>query len=161
MHKNVTAIYRTHEIADKVRCKIGQLGLSNRQVHLVPDTTDIVAGNTTRDENLYRDDLDHMGLPDNERHTYDSALKRGDYVVSVRVDRDDEHHLDRITEIMRHPEAHDIDALDETFRDTAGNASRTDAATRVGRRDTDYDYRGSTVRGYDYDHPYEPRTERV
>lgn len=161
MHKNVTAIYRTHLVAQKVKSEIEDLGLSGRHVDIVPDRHDDVATTGERDAQYYRDDLDHMGLPDTERHTYDQALRRGDYVVSVRVNKDDEDHMGRITEIMRHPEAHDFDRLDAEFRDTPKATYDPQTGAMVGRRDTTYDYGGSTVRGYDYDEPYTPRTERA
>ena len=154
MHRNITAIYRTHDVADLVRREIADLGISRSHIHVVPEGADTVSTGSYRDESTYREGLDHLGLPDSDRHTYEQAVRRGDHVVSVRVD--DETHLDRIAEIMRRPEAYDFDTVDEEFR-TVPPAERTapTAAAPMGARDTrDYGSRG--VRAYTYDEPYRP-----
>ena len=161
MHRNVTAIYRTHGVADQVRRELVDLGISRSHVHVVPDTDDVISAGSYRDDTTYRDDLGGLGLPDEERHTYEQAVRRGDYIVSVRVNENDEGHMGRITEIMRHPEAHDFDALDTEFRDAPRGDYGTASGTAMGRRDRDYDYGGSNVRGYAYDDPYSPRGAAV
>jgi hypothetical protein len=161
MHRNVTAIYRTHAIADEVRREVERLGIPGRHVHVLPDHDDSGTIASERDESAYRSDLDHLGLPDDDRHTYDRALRRGDYVVSVRVNEGESDHLGRITEIMRHPEAHDFDTLDRDFADEPRGAHNAGPGTPTGRRDSDYDYGGSTLRGFTYDDPYVPPRERV
>jgi hypothetical protein len=161
MHRNVTAIYRTHAIADKVRREVEALGISKGHTHVIPDNADDVPAGSHRDEGSYRSDLDHLGLPEGERHSYEHALRRGDHVVSVRVNKGDEAHLDRITDIMRHPEAHDFEQLDTEFRDAPRQDADRAGTAPMGRRDTDYDYGGSGLRGFTYDDPYVPRHERV
>ncbi|TFL18871.1 hypothetical protein [Jannaschia formosa] len=161
MHKNVTAIYRTHAVAEQVKEQIADLGISTRHIDVVPNRMDEATHGAPRDPDSYRSDLDHLGLPEDERHLYDHALRRGDHVVSVRVNHDDEKHINRISEIMRHPEAHDLDALDAEFRDEPRGAHNAGPGVATGRRDTDTDYGGPAVRGYAYDTAYSPRTARA
>jgi hypothetical protein len=161
MHKNVTAIYRTHAVAEQVKREISDLGISHRHIEVIPDGRDDATHGAPRDPDSYRSGLDHLGLPDDERHTYEHALRRGDHVVSVRVNEGDEGHIDRISEIMRHPEAHDMDALDTEFRDEPRSPHNAGPETPRGRRDTSRDYGGKTVRAYGYDTAYMPRDEHV
>ena len=130
MQRAVTAIYRTHAVAELVRDEIANLGVSKGHIHVVPDQDDGLAPGTQRDESSYSDDLHGLHLPQDELRTYQQAVRRGDYVVSVNVD--DESHLDGILEVMRRPEdSYDLDALDEEYRDaehgTAGAGMGTAA----------------------------------
>ena len=155
MHRNITAIYRTHDVADLVRREIAELGISRSHIHVVPDAADALTPGTHRDESHYADGIDHLGLPEKDRHTYEQAVRRGDHVVSVRVD--DETHLDRIAEIMRRPEAYDFDSVDEEFRAVPPHERTRTEGAPMGARDTrDYGSRG--VRAYTYDDPYRPMT---
>jgi len=116
MQRAVTAIYRTHAVADLVREEIANLGVSRGHIHVVPDRDETMESGSYRDTDTYNNDLHALHLPDEELRTYQQAVRRGDYVVSVNVD--DDTHLDGIMEIMRRPEdAYDIDALDEEYRD--------------------------------------------
>lgn len=177
MQRAVTAIYRTHAVADLVREEIANLGVSRGHIHVVPDSDDTLEEGTHRDDDSYNDDLHALHLPEEEMRTYQQAVRRGDHVVSVNVD--DDTHLDGIMEIMRRPEdSYDIDALDEEYRDAeyipaAGAAGTTGAAAttgnttdeevipvaeerlRVGKRDVG---RGSVhVRSYTREMPVEER----
>lgn len=115
MARAVTAIYRTHATAALVRDEIAGLGVSSGDIHVLPDRTEGFEPGAERDLESFNRELHDIGLPDDELRGYQSALKRGDHVVSVEVT--DDAHLDRILEVMRHPEAHDMDALDAEFRD--------------------------------------------
>ena len=185
MQRAVTAIYRTHAVADLVRDEIAELGVSRGYIHVVPDRDDGLAAGTSRDDDSYNDDLHGLHLPEEDMRTYQQAVRRGDYVVSANVDDGDEAMLDRVLEIMRKPEdAYDIDALDDEYRDAeyipaagagmaagAGTADRTADTTRmegdeqvipvaeehlrVGKRDVN---RGTThVRAYTREMPVEER----
>ncbi|CTQ32137.1 hypothetical protein [Jannaschia rubra] len=157
MHRNVTAIYRTHAVADQVRRELTEAGLLGTHVKVVPDRDDALAAGTHRDEASYRTDLDHLGLPEDDQHTYEQAVRRGDYIVSARVDDDDDtSNLDRVKEIMRHPEAQSFDTLNDEFVDTPRSRHMAETNVVRGRRDTEYDYGDESVRGYRYDKPYNP-----
>lgn len=137
MQRAVTAIYRTYAVADLVREEIADLGVSRGYIHVVPDRDETLEPGASRETDSYNDDLHSLHLPDDELRTYQQAVRRGDYIVSVNVD--DEAHLDRIMEIMRRPEdAYDIDALDEEYRD-AEYVPAAGAGLGAGAVGTDYD----------------------
>lgn len=147
MHRNVTAIYRTHEVAETVRRQLEEAGISRTSIHVIPDARDSVEPGTYRDHATYGSYLDGIGLPEDERHTYEQAVRRGDHVVSVRID-DDDKRVDHICEVMRHPEAYEFDHLDREFA-TVDPYDRPYSATTVGRRDADLN--DPYVRGYRYE----------
>ncbi len=37
MHRNVTAIYRTHAVADLVRRELSEIGIAHRHILVIPD----------------------------------------------------------------------------------------------------------------------------
>jgi hypothetical protein len=148
MHRNVTAMYRTREVADLVRRGLEETGVPARDIHVVPDPTldtprdravgtsgtmtgmgagAAPAGTATAgaragrlhdestaagheyplheagflDDPAHSDRLHELHLPEDDLRTYQQAVRRGDYVVSVEVeDRD----VERVKEIMRRPE---------------------------------------------------------
>jgi hypothetical protein len=101
MHKNVTAVYRTHAIADLVRRELSELGLSSGHIRVVPDRDEPAGADGRRGDDKYSDQLHDLHLPDEDLRTYQQCVRRGDYVVSAEVDDD---HLPRAKEIMRRPE---------------------------------------------------------
>lgn len=120
MTKAVTAIYRTHAVADLVRSELKDAGVAAHDVHIVPDDPAPVAEGTTRsDDSDWNDDLHRLHVPEDDLRTYQNAVRKGDYVVSVDLDGDE--HMSRVKEIMRRPEgeAYDIDAMDKLYAGTA------------------------------------------
>ena len=142
MNRNVTAVYRTYSVADLVRAELETLGISRSDIHVIPDS-DLTAGATgDRDDRRWSDKLHDLDLPDEDVRTYQSSVRRGDYVVSANVDESD---VERVQQIMRRPEAeaYDLDARDAEFRDETihphSDTSRAAADTRVKhRRDPAY-----------------------
>ncbi len=116
MARAVTAIYRTHATATLVRDEVAALGVSHGDIHVIPDRAEGFEPGTERDMETFNDDLHRLDLPEEDQRGYQNALRRGDHVVSVEIA--DDAQLDRVLEIMRHPEAHDLDALDADYRDT-------------------------------------------
>ena len=111
MQKAVTAVYRTHAAADLVRSQLAELGIPRGHVSVVPDDPARPAEGAHRDGSAYERDIHDLHLPEADARSYAEAVRRGDFVVSVNVD--DDAHLPRIKEIMRHPEeAQDLDALE-------------------------------------------------
>ncbi|MEC5414473.1 hypothetical protein, partial [Aurantimonas sp. C2-4-R8] len=113
MNRNVTAIYRTHAVADLVRQELEAEGLSRSDIHVIPDhDRGIVAADD--DDRRYFDAIHDLNLPDADARTYEASVRRGDYIVSVDAGDD---RVDRIQAIMRRPEAeaYNIDDLDAEF----------------------------------------------
>lgn len=102
MHRNVTAIYRTHATADLVRQELRSLGISPGYIHVIPDTDDSGLGGSAREDHRYSDQLHDLHLPDDDLRTYQHSVRQGDYVVSAEVDQGQ---VERVREIMRRPEA--------------------------------------------------------
>jgi hypothetical protein len=140
MHRNVTAIYRTHATAQLVRQQLEDLGVSRGYIHVIPDVDEPVGTAGTRDNSRLLDELHDLHLPDDDVRTYQNSVRRGDYVVSVEVDEDD---VPRVVEVMRRPEAeaHDIDRRATEFADEALIARREEAMGNPawrGERDPDW-----------------------
>ena len=127
MARAVTAIYRTHATATLVRDELATLGVGHNDIHVIPDRGEGFEPGTERDVDSFNAELHGLGLPEDDLRGYQQALRRGDHLVSVDV-RDDAH-LDRILEIMRHPEAQDLDTLDAESRDAEYRSYSDEAGT--------------------------------
>ena len=137
MNRNVTAVYRTFSVADLVRTELEEFGLSGSDIHVIPDS-DLPAGTSgAREDRRWTDKFHDLDLPDEDVRTYQSCVRRGDFVVSANVDEDD---VERVQQIMRRPEAeaYDLDARDAEFRDESihphSDSSRIAADLRNQRR---------------------------
>ena len=131
------------------------LGIARSNIHVIPDTEDIVAAGTYREDRRWTDELHELHLPDNDVRTYQQCVRRGDYVVSANVD---DNYVQRAQEIMRRPEAeaHDLDArsgefVDETVIVHSDTARPVSDPRYVGQRDADYT--DPYVRSYRRDAP--------
>ncbi|PRY92038.1 uncharacterized protein (TIGR02271 family) [Hasllibacter halocynthiae] len=113
MSNTITAIYRTANVAEMVRQRLTEIGISNSYIN--------VMGGTDR-----YDDIDTLNLPHDEAATYKQALRDGHYVVAAEIeDRD----IDAAAEAMRHPEdGVDLDAYEADYRATDDYAAATAAA---------------------------------
>jgi uncharacterized protein (TIGR02271 family) len=112
MQRAVTAIYPSADVAQLVRRELTELGVGNHDITILPD----LDGSSTFGGDPV-DRLHNLGLPEEDMRTYQQAIRNGDYVVSVEVDREDD--LSRIQEIMRRPEdAYDLDQLDTQYADS-------------------------------------------
>lgn len=116
MHRNVTAIYRTHATADLVRRELGELGVSSGDIHVIPDRDIPVGPEGHRSDDRYSDQLHDLHLPDEDLRTYQQSVRRGDYVVSVEID---EEQVGRVKDIMKRPEGEARD-LDQRSEELAG-----------------------------------------
>ena len=136
MHRNVTAIYRTHAIADLVRRELIELGITSGDIWIIPDRDDPVSADGHRNNSKYSDQLHDLHLPEDDLRTYQQSVRRGDYVVSAEVD---DGYLSRAKEIMRRPEAESYH-LDNRSRDFA--AEPLDPYSDPGMRRTNPDWIG-------------------
>jgi len=111
MQRAVTAIYPSADVADLVRRELVDLGVGRHDITILPD----LDGSSTMGGDPV-DRLHNLGLPEADMRTYQQAIRNGDYVVSVEIDREDD--LSRVQEVMRRPEdAYDIDQLDTQYAD--------------------------------------------
>lgn len=114
MSKHVTAIYRTHVAAREVKRAVEELGIGGHHVTVTPDDPEPVAPGTHREDRDI-DVIDRLNLPDDDQRTYKRAVREGHYVVSVEVD--DEAHIAKVKDAMRHSEhSVDIDDYETAYR---------------------------------------------
>lgn len=156
MNRNVTAVYRTYSVADLVRRELESLDISRSNIHVIPDTEQPIGASGYRDDRSWADKFHDLYLPEDDVRTYQQSVRRGDYVVSANVDDD---YVDRVTQIMRRPEAeaYNLDTRGNEFRNESvfphSDATRAAPNSRLmGRRDT-----ANTdpyVRSYRRDEPY-------
>ena len=126
MRRNVTAVYRTHGTAVRVRRALADLGIAHGRIHVIPEAFEPVGPIGMRDDARHIDDLRDLRLPDEDFCHYLSSVRRGDYVVSAEADRDV---VPRVLEIMRRPEA-----ATRTFEDAAVVDIRGGGVVDVSRR---------------------------
>ena len=119
MTRAVTAIYRTHAVANLVRQELEALGVDRNDIHLVPDDDKEFRAGSRDDDHSWNDSLHGLHLPEHDLRTYQNAVRNGDFVVSVDLDGDVD--LDRIKDVMRRPEdeAYDIGAMDTMYEGAA------------------------------------------
>lgn len=98
--QNVTALYRRFESADLVRAALRNDGMELARIHVVPDRVSGIDDAT--DLKLYDSILADLDLSEADTQTYQDAVRRGDFVVSVTCESSV---VPRVEEIMRHPEA--------------------------------------------------------
>lgn len=117
MHRNITAVYRSHATADLVRRELEELGIAPGDIHLIPDRANPVEAEGQRQDNWYSDQLHDLHLPEDDVRTYQQSLRRGDYVVSVEVDGEQYGQVGRVQTIMSRPEeeAHNLDQRSSEF----------------------------------------------
>lgn len=142
MHRNVTAIYRSHATADLVRRELTDLGISHGHIHMIPEQDEPVGADGHRDDKRHIDALHRLHLPDNDLRTYQQSVRRGDYIVSAELDDD---YVQRAQQIMKRPEqeAYNLDHRDTEFGNESliARGEEDPAAANEdwrGRRDTDY-----------------------
>ena len=117
-HRAMTAVYRTHAVADEVRSKLKGLGVSASDISVIPDDPAPLAEGSHRDTESYARHIHDLHLPDDDARSFAESVRRGDVVVSVELDGDADESA--IAEAMRHPEGgYDLGALD---REHAGAA---------------------------------------
>lgn len=161
MHRNVTAIYRNHEVADLVRSELSDLGVSRSRIHVIPDENQPVGAGGYRDDNRFIDALHGLHLPEDDMRTYQQSVRRGDYVVSVEVDQDD---VPRVQQIMRRPEdeTYNLDKRDTEFREEtmlpSTGVGGNDEGAYAGRRDAALN--DPYTRSYERDTPLRERERR-
>lgn len=157
MHRNVTAVYRTHATAELVRRELEAEGLTHGHVRVVPDQE--TATETDRRGSRYMDALHDLHLPENDLRAYQGSVRRGDYVVSAEVD---DARVHRVQEIMRRPEAeaYDLNALETSLRDeefvTHSDPGRRPNPEWLGERDASHV--DPYLRSYNRRRPIEPRS---
>lgn len=149
MNRNVTAVYRTHAVAELVRQELEAEGVSRSHIHVIPDhdrRVDAADG----DDKRYNDAIHDLHLPDADARTYQASIRHGDHVVSVNAGDD---RVERIQAIMRRPEAeaYDLNARDTEFRDhdlVAHSDTTRGAVNPALRGERDPAYAGSDMRSY-------------
>lgn len=147
MGRNVTAIYRTHAVADLVRQELEAIGLSRGDIHIIPDQAQASGG----DYQSHDDRLHDLHLPENDLRTYQNCVRRGDFVVSAEVADDGD--IANVQKIMRRPEdeAYNLDLTDSDYADqTVYPRSDADPYTnlRGGSAERDPAYTDPYVRSY-------------
>jgi hypothetical protein len=141
MNRNVTAVYRTYSVADLVRRELEALGITSGNIHVIPDSEDVVGASGRGDDYRWADALHDLDLPEEDVRTYQHSVRRGDFVVSANVDED---LVVRVQEIMRRPEAeaYNLDVRADEFQDEAiiahSDTRRTSDGRLIRRRDTTY-----------------------
>jgi hypothetical protein len=139
MNRNVTAVYRRYSVADLVRRELEALGIARGDIHIVPDSENVVRA--TSDDYRWTDALHDLDLPEEDVRTYQHCVRRGDHVVSANVD---EEQVARVQEIMRRPEseAYNLDLRADEFRKEPviahSDTRRTSDGRVIRRRDTAY-----------------------
>lgn len=142
MEQTISALYRDHDIADLVRHKLTDAGLSAGDISLIPDEANHSRNESGRQD--YENQISKLSLPKNDTRTFVEAVNGGDHLVSVRAD-DSNHDIRRIREIMENPETAQLDDTrrvgGETVAAESGQTRLPEVEERlnVGKREVEQD----------------------
>src|SRR5215218_8890221 len=136
--RTLTAMYDTKGAAESARDDLIALGISSTNVTLrgsESGSSTSSASSTTEDKG-FLDSLADLFFPEEDQHTYAEGVRRGGYLLSVRVSDDME---DRAREALERSGPVDIDERAESWRQSGwagyqasgtGPAGATTAASR-------------------------------
>ena len=97
--RTITAMFETHEAAQKAVAALEQAGIPSRHISLVAggDSTASTATSTTEGETGFWASLKDLFLPEEDRYAYAEGLRRGGYLLSVKTD---EANYNRVLDIV-------------------------------------------------------------
>lgn len=127
MSRTITALFDTRADAEAGKERLRAAGIDAAHVHVHDQSTHQTAGDysTHQDQGTWAS-IKHAFLPDEDRHGYDEAIRRGGFVLTA--------------DVADHEEDDAVRALDE--------ASSVDIDDRLnGYRESGWDYQGAATGG--------------
>ncbi len=151
--RTVTAMFKTRGEAERAeQMLMSDLGLDRSTIQTNPGAGVMDAGydkSRPYEEKGFFASLKDLMLPEEDRYAYAEGMRRGAVLLNVKVD---ESHIDRVSDVLEHAGAVDLDAQESEWRKsgwtaydaTAHNSARTAAmgstpaagAARAGQDET-------------------------
>jgi stress response protein YsnF len=124
----LTAMYDTRGAAETARDELAALGIPSGDITIRGSST---AGTTVEEDKGFWGSLADALFPDEDRSTYAEGVRRGGYLLSVRVSDDLE---DRARDVLERSDPVDIDERAESWRQSgwSGYQGGTSATTTEG-----------------------------
>ena len=112
--RTITALFETHEAAQKAVVALEQAGIPSRHISLVAgsETTSTGTGTTEVDTGFWAS-LKDMFLPEEDRYAYAEGLRRGGYLLSVKTD---EANYNRVLDIVDLDGSVDMDERETSWK---------------------------------------------
>ena len=111
--KHVTALYRSHGAATRVRDEIVAAGTDASAVRIIPDSAPQPGVQHGTEADL--EALHGIGLPEDDVRTYQHAVRAGDTIVTAHVD---DEQVDLVEAAMRDPDhGRDVESLRAQYAD--------------------------------------------
>jgi hypothetical protein len=101
MHRRVTAVYRTHTAAARVRQALAEIGIPDDRIHGAPSVFAPLGPLGMRVDLRLMEAVQGLALPVGDARAYQDSVLRGDYVVSVDVASSE---VAGVIDLMRRPE---------------------------------------------------------
>lgn len=132
MMRTFTALFDTRADAEAVQADLERLGIMNADASRIYDQTSpgFSRDSYSSDENRgFWAALRDMFLPDEDRHFYEEGIRRGGYLLTVRVD---DQHADRVHDILENSKAVNVEEREREYRASGWMPPAMGAATATG-----------------------------
>ena len=129
--RTLTAFFDTHETAQKATDDLVAAGIPREHIRInegAGTTRTTEQPKTTADKGFW-DELKDLFIPDEDRYGYAEGLKRGGYLLSVKVD---EANYTRATDILDRDGAVDMDEREAGWRSEGWTGYQASSATGYG-----------------------------
>jgi uncharacterized protein (TIGR02271 family) len=114
MTQTMTALYDTRGAAESVRDELVALGIATSEMSIRSADTQATTGSTTGTEDKgFWASLSDLFMPDEDRYAYAEGIRRGGYLLTVRVPDGLE---DRTVEVMERYDPIDVDERATSWR---------------------------------------------
>ena len=132
--RTITAYYDSRADAERARSRLDDAGVSTENTRILDQGEDLTSTTTAvnRAENSggFFAALRDLFLPEDDRDTYAEGLRRGGFLLAVRVD---EAQSDRVVDLLEDTGAIDLDTRQDEWRSMGWHApeSRTNADAMI------------------------------
>ena len=114
-HQTLTALYDTRGAAETARDQLVERGVSMEAISIrgVEDGETAASSTTAAEDQGFWASLSDLFMPDEDRYTYAEGMRRGGYLLTVRVPNE---LAAAATDILEASEPIDLDQRSETWR---------------------------------------------
>ena len=128
MTQTMTALYDSRGAAETARNELIALGITDGDISIRGTETDATSGTSatgTEDKGFWAS-LGDLFMPDDDRYTYSEGMRRGGYLLSVRVPDGLE---DQAVDVMERSDPVDLDERSQTWRQEGWTGAGSGSAT--------------------------------
>jgi len=132
--RTITAVYDTQAEAERAVEALAAQGVPRSDLRIHRNESEATSGASVENQDKgFWASLADLFVPDDDRHTYAEALRRGSVMVTARVD---DAHYDAAADLLETHGAVDLDERESTWRSEGWTGSRGIGQTRMGTADS-------------------------